>query len=327
MVKRISEDTMDKLRQLMYARYNGETEAHIRASKGYSRKHRRGSEKSYSRHAWGAAWNVRLKMKRFTPPQGSYERIARTTMMGVSRSKPWRKYLRRADKARLDPSIPYDFKRAGRDPRFGLTIEGTEIVSKEARAKQALLHFRESILDDVDMPGEDKLLGKKYRKEVRSGERNNAAKKAQNSTPSDREVGTDSLRRTYEDSTPHHPRTKLGEDALKTIKTAILEATRLSTSSGSRTASRGVRKGSSGSPAGMARKANPTRRGGRAPRVTQFGRATMAGARRATAAAALKLAARTTGHVAKVSKRLATQRNERAKGRNSLQRSTSKVLR
>lgn len=117
------------LRQAMYAQYKGETEAHIRMAKGYIRKHRAGSARAYTRRAWKTAWEARRQLKGFSKPKGTFQRIARTSMMGVSKSKHWHKLMKRADKARLDPSIPYGITRAGRDPRFILTI-GEQKMSK-----------------------------------------------------------------------------------------------------------------------------------------------------------------------------------------------------
>lgn len=149
------------LKQAMYANYKGETEAHIRASKGYAKRHRHGTNDAHTRKAWKTAWNARLKMKGFTAPNGTYERIARTRMMGVSKSKPWHKYMKRADSARMDPSIPYGMKRAGRDPRFRLTIGEQERNDNMTTDSPSKREFGTTSLTDKyaeDTPGQKKTI-------------------------------------------------------------------------------------------------------------------------------------------------------------------------
>lgn len=197
----------NSLRQLMYAQNSGETEAHIRRAKGYSRKHRRGSDRSYTRHAWKTAWNARLKLKGFTKPDNSFEKIARTNMMGISSSTPWKKYMKRADKARLDPTIPYDFKRAGRDPRFGLTIEGNNSVTKNIKENRSSTYHHNAVYgsppDEDDIPGEHPTdrkirLAKKYGTTFKNGE--------------------------VKHEPTHRLSSPIKESVLKTLKNVVLEA-------------------------------------------------------------------------------------------------------
>lgn len=149
MSKKIELIQEGSLRQAQYAHYKGETEAHVRMAKGYSRKHRAGSPRAYTRRAWKTAWEARRRLKGFREPKDTFQRIARTSMMGASKSKHWRKLMKRADKARLDPSIPYGINRAGRDPRFILTIG--EQKMKHETLKEYLKAVRQSINEAAGM--------------------------------------------------------------------------------------------------------------------------------------------------------------------------------
>lgn len=292
MTKDIKEYT---LKQAMYANYKGETEAHIRAAKGYSKRHRHGSSGAHTRRAWKTAWEARRKLKGFTKPQGTYERIARTRMMGKSSSKPWHKLMKRADSARLDPSIPYGIKRAGRDPRFSLTIGEQEGNNMTEKVEEGLKDYAKSVAAGMAMDAAagtkgtftavgatvpivativDKLKDMKIKRThtrwARQQELKNKVVEAKEDTPSTREFGTQSLTDKYTSDTPGQK--KPAKDVILHAKESISEALRSTSAFGT-------------------------------GRVRHFGRISSGVMKRATSTAARNLSAKTTRHAATLARR------------------------
>lgn len=290
----------NSFKQLLYARYNGELQAAKREAKGYIRTQRHGTSRAYTREAWKTAREARRALKGFTKGDGSFERIARTKMMGISHSSPWSKYMKRADAARLDPSTDYDMTRAGRGKGFYLTREqnGETTVAKQTlreRAQAAIQRFHEAHNpyygdDDRDpgMHGDEQFrkdgrhvtgqLDRRLRKSVRGGETSykpvdrddgGAAliRGSRKMRPEHREVGTTSLAQIYARSTPGQTEETITEAAPVSALTH---------------------------------------------RVTHFGKRSMRVMKNATADAASKLTARATEFAARLQQRRMNQQGKRA---------------